>query len=82
MKLNIHLEECSSGWKVLADIEDVKTPEDLKEAKVLVADAAEYASLLPGWDTGKKDANPEQGEDNKWRKAYFARQRWNKGGRP
>jgi hypothetical protein len=79
MKLDINFEQCSAGWKVTANAEGVQNKEELESAKRLIEDAAEFSAGLPGWNLGKEagETDPEQ---NKWRKAYFAKKAWARGG--
>lgn len=51
MKLNIHLEQCSKGWKVTADLEDVSTETELAIAKDRIQDMCAFTLEAPGWDT-------------------------------
>ena len=78
MTLNVTLEQCGAGWKVLAEIHDVVDEEGLTAAQKLVERAAEFSMALPGWNPGKQER--EEPEGNKWRKAYFARRNWARGG--
>ena len=79
MKTAIDFEQCSAGWKVVAHVEDLGTPEELEQAKRLIENAAEFGAGLPGWNL-EKAAGETDPEQNKWRKAYFARKNWARGG--
>ena len=77
MKTNIHMEQCGAGWKVLVDIEDVTEGEAFNTAKRLIENAAEFTMALPGWDVNRAGgAEASSPEDSKWRRAYFAKQKW------
>ena len=78
MKTNVKLEQCGAGWKVFAEIEDAAEGEAFEAAKRLIEKAAEFTMGLPGWNLGKEDSH-EDPEQNKWRKAYFARKNWARG---
>ena len=75
MKTSIDFEQCSAGWKVVAHVEDIQSDSELNVAQCLVEKAAEFGAALPGWNLEKAtgESDPEQ---NKWRKAYFARKQW------
>ena len=78
MKLNVHFEQCSSGWKMIADLEGLESEPELAAAQALIENAAQFSMGLPGWN-GTKDAPEDNEAQNKWRKAYFARKNWARG---
>ena len=84
MKTNIRLEQCSAGWKVIADIEGATSSEDIEQAKSLIATFGAYAHTLPGWSaTGEAPAasDKSEAERNAIRAHYAqkARRNWNRG---
>ena len=78
MKLNIKLEQCGAGWKVFAEMDDMKALEELELLKPVIESAAQFSMALPGWNV-KESPEATSEEQEKWRKAYFARKAWNKG---